>query len=65
MRNSPSLQQLNNSQQIYNVGYTIIEYLVHKWGKQKLAEFIRSYANFEKILGVSEEGWHQLVADNY
>ncbi len=69
MRNHLTLQELNASNQIYNVGYTLIEFLVHKWGKDKLPEFLRSYCNFEKVLGVSEEefeqGWREYVNRNY
>lgn len=69
MRNNPSLQELNSSNQIYNVGYTIIEFLVNKWGKDKLPEFIRSYCDFENVLGVSEkefeQAWQEYVEANY
>lgn len=69
MRGNPTLQEMSSSNQIYNVGYTIIEFLVGKWGRDKLPEFIRSYCNFEKILGVSEDefeqGWREYVNKNY
>lgn len=69
MKNDPTLKQLNNSNQIYNVGYTIIEYFVTMYGKEKLPEFIKSYCNFEKVTGVTEKeferGWHQFVDENY
>ena len=69
MRGNPTLQQLNSSNQIYNVGYTIIEYLVDKWGKDKLPEFVRSYCDFEKVLGTTEtefqSGWYKYVNENY
>jgi hypothetical protein len=65
----PTLQELNNSNQIYNVGYTIIEYFVSKYGKDKLPEFIKSYGNFEKVIGVSEKEfeneWHKFVEEKY
>jgi hypothetical protein len=35
----------------------------------KLPDFIKSYCDFEKVLGVSEKefekGWYQFVAANY
>lgn len=69
MKNNPTLKELNNSNQVYNVGYTVVEYFVSKYGKEKLPEFIRSYGNFEKVLGVTEkefeQGWHQFVDENY
>jgi hypothetical protein len=48
------LKDLNNSNQIYNVGYTIIDYIVERWGKDKLPVLITSYVDIETILGVSE-----------
>jgi hypothetical protein len=69
MKSKPTLQELNNSNQIYNVGYTIIEYFVSKYGKDKLPEFIKSYGNFEKVIGVSEKEfeseWHKFVEEKY
>ncbi|MEZ4810534.1 MAG: hypothetical protein R2819_09260 [Allomuricauda sp.] len=69
MKNHPTLTDLNTSNQIYNVGYTIVEYLVHAFGKEKLPEFIRSYCNYGKVLNVSEKefekGWQQFVEENY
>lgn len=69
MKSKPTLKELNNSNQIYNVGYTIIEYFVSKYGKDKLPEFIKSYGNFEKVIGVSEKEfeneWHKFVEEKY
>lgn len=69
MRNNPSLESLNTSNQIYNVGYTIIEYLVKEHGKEKLPEFLKSYGDFESVLGVTEKafetGWHKFTDENY
>jgi len=69
MKDKPTLQELNNSNQIYNVGYTIIEYFVSKYGKEKLPEFLRSYGNFEQTLRVSEKefetGWYKFVDEKY
>lgn len=69
MKNKPTLKELNNSNQIYNVGYTIVEYLVSKYGKDKLPEFIKSYGNFEKVLGVTEKEfekeWQKFVEEKY
>jgi len=69
MKNKPTLKELNNSNQIYNVGYTIIEYFVSKYGKGKLPEFIKSYGNFEKVIGVTEKEfeteWYKFVEEKY
>lgn len=69
MRDQLTLQELNYSNQIYNVGYTIIEFFVSKYGKEKLPEFIKSYSNFEHVLGTTEKEfeaeWHKFVAEKY
>lgn len=69
MRKHLSLKDLNESNQIYNVGYTIIEYIVEKWGKDKLPVLITSYVDIKAVLGVSEsdfeKGWIEFVNEKY
>lgn len=69
MSKNPTLSQLNTSGQIYNVGYTIIEYVVAKWGKEKIPLLISSYVDIETVLGVSESeferGWNEFVNKKY
>jgi hypothetical protein len=69
MRKNLTLKDLNNNNQIYNVGYTIIEYIVEKWGKEKLPILITSYVDIEAVLGVSEsefeKGWANFVNEKY
>ncbi|MEO7991603.1 MAG: hypothetical protein ABI663_18770 [Chryseolinea sp.] len=69
MRKNPTLEYLNTSNQIYNVGYTIIEYVVERWGKDKLPLLITSYVDIEKVLKVSEsdfeKGWIDFVNNKY
>lgn len=69
MRSKPTLQSLNNNNQIYNVGYTIIDYIVQQWGAEKLPSLITSYVDIEKVLAVSEadfeKGWVVYVAHKY
>ena len=69
MRKKPTLKDLNSSNQIYNVGYTIIDYIVEKWGKDKLPILISSYVDIEAVLGVSESdfetGWVDFVNEKY
>ena len=69
MSKNLSLKELNNSNQIYNVGYTIIDYIVEKWGKDKLPLLITSYGDIEGVLGVSEsnfeKGWVDFVYEKY
>lgn len=69
MEKNLTLKNLNSSNQIYNVGYTIIEYIVEKWGKDKLPVLITSYVDINTVLGVSEsdfeKGWVDFVDEKY
>ncbi len=69
MRKNLALKDLNNSNQIYNVGYTIIEYIVERWGEDKLPILITSYVDIENVLNVSEsdfeKGWVGFVDEKY
>jgi len=52
-----------------NVGYSLIEYIVEKWGEDKLPGLITSYIDIETVLGVSEsdfeKGWIDFVKAKY
>jgi hypothetical protein len=69
MSKNPTLKSLNNSNQVYNVGYTIIEYVVEKWGRDKLPSLIKSYVDIEAVLKISEsdfeKGWMEFVDEKY
>lgn len=69
MWHKPTLKSLNTSNQIYYVGYTIIEYIVEKYGKEKIPALITSYMDTENVLEISaeefEKGWHRFVEENY
>jgi hypothetical protein len=69
MKKNLSLKELNTSNQVYNVGYTIIDYIASNWGKDKLTTLITSYVDIEKELGVSEsdfeKGWATFVNEKY
>ena len=69
VKKKPTLKFLNSSNQIYNVGFTIIEYLILTYGKDKLPQLIKSYGDVEKVLGVSEQefesNWYKFVEEKY
>jgi hypothetical protein len=69
MRHEPTLAQLNDGNQVYLVGTTIIEYIVYKWGKNKLPALVSSYGNIPHVLKVSEaefeKGWREYVDATY
>ncbi|SHN24755.1 hypothetical protein [Mucilaginibacter sp. OK098] len=67
----PDLNELNNrikGSKIYKVGYTIIEYLLNKYGQDKLITLIASYGNL-KVLNTTDSsfanGWHEFVKEKY
>ena len=69
MNKNPTLKSLNKGNQVYNVGYTIIEYIAEKWGKDKLPALITSYVDIESVLNISESdferGWTEFVDEKY
>lgn len=68
----PQISELNNrsdGQKIYTCGYTLIEYILEEYGKNKLIELIASYGNIEDVLSVTEkefsDNWHQYLKNKY
>jgi len=68
----PTLNKLNNRSKggkIYSAGYTIIEYILYKYGQDKLIELIASYGNLQQTLGVTEEqftkAWYGFIKGKY
>ena len=68
----PFLNELNDrskNQSIYDVGYTITEYILHQYGKDKLIELIKKYGDLPAVLKVSDkeftEGWYDFVKRKY
>lgn len=64
-----TLEELNKSNQIYNIGYTIIEYMTQKWGKDSLPKLIASFGSIEKALNIKpeefEKGWIAFLEEKY
>jgi hypothetical protein len=64
-----TLKDLNKSNQIYNLGHTIVDYMVTTYGKEKLSDFIKSYGDFKKVFNISEQefeqGWYKFVETKY
>ncbi len=66
---NPSLESLNKGNQIYRIGYTVVEYIVATWGIEKLPELITSYFDTQKVLAINrsefEGGWKDYLNKNY
>lgn len=68
----PNISELNTrskGSKIYKVGYTIIEYIIHQYGQDKLIELIKNYGSLSKTFGVTEDqfckDWHAFVKQKY
>ncbi len=69
MHFKPTLESLNSGNRIYLVGYTLIEFIVQTYGKEKLPQLITSYVDVKNVLGISmkefEQEWHAFVEKKY
>ena len=68
----PGISELNDRSKggkIYKVGYTVIEYIIHEYGQDKLLELVRKYGDLSNVLGVSEDqfckDWFAFVGQKY
>ena len=67
----PSLMELNDRSngKVYACGYTIIEYILHRYGKEQFLELITRYGDVQGVLGVSEEEfgkeWYRFILAKY
>ena len=68
----PTISELNNRSKggkIYKVGYTLIEYILHQFGQEKLIALIKNYGSIPPVLGVTNEqfckGWYDFVKQKY
>lgn len=75
-RDYPTLAELNvgfneanEARNIYQFGYVIAEYIVNKWGIERLVALIKSNGNIQSILGISvtefDAGWHSFMEQEY
>lgn len=68
----PSLAELNDrskGQKIYKVGYVLVEYILQKYGRDKLLALISHYGDIPGVLDTSEadfmKGWNEFVKKKY
>ena len=68
----PNISELNNRSEggkIYKVGYTVIEYILHQYGQEKLVELIKNYGSVSQVFGVTEDqfckDWYDFVKQKY
>jgi hypothetical protein len=68
----PGIPELNNRSKggkIYTTGYTIIEYILYRYGQDKLIELIKNYGNIPKVFGITGDefckDWCAFVKKKY
>ena len=62
-------EDFNKGRGIYQMGHTLIEYIVRKWGSVSVVELIKTNGSIESVLKISpeefEKGWYQYVEQTY
>ncbi|MBS1950362.1 MAG: hypothetical protein OJF59_000277 [Cytophagales bacterium] len=68
----PSISELNNRTKggkIYSCGYTIIEYILSKYGQDKLINLIKNYGDLKSTFNVTDDqfckNWFEFVTGKY
>lgn len=68
----PNISELNNRSKggkIYKVGYTVIEYILNKYGQEKLIELVKNYGSLSKVFGITDDqfckGWYDFIKTKY
>ncbi len=68
----PSITELNTrykGQKSYKYGYTLIEFILNRYSREKLIELIENYGDLKKTLGITEEQfsqeWYLFVRKKY
>lgn len=55
------------SEDVYKYGYSMVEYIVETYGREKLVELLREYGDIEKVLDISEsefrDEWVEFLND--
>lgn len=67
----PTLNELNSfsNTKVYEVGFTVTEYIVEHWDRNTLVQLILSNGNLPSVLGITadefQNNWFQFVKDKY
>lgn len=68
----PNISELNNrlkGGKIYSCGYSIIEYILDRYGQANLIKLIKNYGNLQSTFNVTEEqfckDWYEFVKEKY
>lgn len=68
----PGISELNNrikGGKIYSCGYTIIEYILSKYGQENLINLIKNYGDFQSTFNIRDDQfcreWYEFVKGKY
>lgn len=68
----PSITELNDrlkGGKIYSCGFTIIEYIIYKYGHDNYIQLIKNYGDLKRTLNISEDQfckeWHEFAKTKY
>jgi len=68
----PNITEFNNrlkGGKIYSYGYTIIEYILFKYGHDNFIKLIENYGDLKRTFNVTDEqfcnGWYEFVKKKY
>ncbi|HEV8505214.1 MAG TPA: hypothetical protein VGQ53_07445 [Chitinophagaceae bacterium] len=68
----PAISELNNRAKggkIYSCGYTIIEYILSKYGKDNLINLVKNYGNLKSTFNIPDDqfckDWYAFVKEKY
>lgn len=58
-----------HTQEIYQLGYSIVEYIVETWGMEYIRELVLNDGSVKVVLGLTDEefyhGWYTFVSQKY
>jgi hypothetical protein len=72
--NYPTISELNttynqSNYRIYSVGYILLEFIIERWGMDKVIELVKTNGELQSTLGLSvnefEESWHIFIKEKY
>lgn len=68
----PNISELNNRTnggKIYSCGYTIIEYILFKYGQDNLIKLVKNYGDLERSFNITNDefckDWYEFVKEKY
>lgn len=65
----PDFKDLNKLENSFQFGYSLVEFIIERWGTSYLKSLLMAYGNLEKALGTSPESfyekWKKFVKQKY